>query len=89
MQNTYVIAWKSKDEPRFGQGKKLLTREEAERLAEELNQDYPAFIHEAINLAAPAEGPAPPDNIITPEFASPVVSEAAAPEEPLPAMAAL
>ena len=52
MENTYVIAWKSKDEPRFGQGKKLLTREEAELLADELNQDYPAFIHEAFNLAA-------------------------------------
>ena len=81
MENTYVIAWKSKDEPRFGQGKKLLTREEAELLADELNQDYPAFIHEAFNLAAPAEVPVAPDNIITPEFTPAEVADVTAPEE--------
>ena|SRR5205809_519958 len=53
MENTFVIAWRSKSEPRWGQGKKLLAREEAVALAEELNQDYPAFTHEAFDLAAP------------------------------------
>ena len=51
MEKTYVIAWRSKTEPRFGQGKKLFTRDEAESLADEMNQDYPAFIHEPFNLA--------------------------------------
>lgn len=55
MDNTYVISWKSKTEARFGQGSKLFARAEAEALAEELNEDYPAFIHEAHNLAASAE----------------------------------
>lgn len=60
MENTYVIAWKSKSEPCFGQGKKLLTREEAETLADELNQDYPSFVHTALNLSpTAAEIPAP------------------------------
>jgi hypothetical protein len=89
MENTYVIAWKSKDEPRFGQGKKLLTREEAEQLADELNQDYPAFIHEAFNLAAPAEAPLAPDNIITPEFRLAEVSPTPAAEEPAREAAAI
>ncbi len=51
MERTYVIAWRSVSEPRVGQGKKLLTREEAESLVEQLNVDYPAFVHEPVNLA--------------------------------------
>lgn len=51
MENTYVIAWKSKMEPRWGQGRKLFTREDAEALADELNQEYPAFTHEALDIA--------------------------------------
>jgi len=64
MEKTYVIGWKSKSEPRWGQGKKLFTREEAQALAAEMNQDYPAFIHEALNLAL-AEATA--DAVPTPE----------------------
>jgi len=59
MENTYVIGWKSESEPRWGQGKKLLTEAEAIALAEELNSDYPAFIHEAINLAPAASAASP------------------------------
>ncbi len=59
MDNTYVIAWKSRTEPRWGQGKKLFTREEAEALADELNQDYPNFTHEALNLAPAARETTP------------------------------
>jgi hypothetical protein len=51
MEKTYVIGWKSKSEPRWGQGKKFFTREEALALAAEMNRDYPAFIHEALDLA--------------------------------------
>ena len=55
MEKTYVIAWKSRSSASFGQSKKLFTREEAEQLAEELNQTHPNFIHEPLNLppAAP------------------------------------
>lgn len=70
METTYVIAWRSKAEPRWGQGKKHFTREEAEALAAELNQDYPAFVHEARNLAvsnAPA-AQAPETSIIDVDF---------------------
>ena len=50
MNKTYVISWRSRSGPAIGQGKKLLDRDEAERLAEELNQEYPDFIHEAISI---------------------------------------
>ena len=50
MENTYVIAWKSKSCASFGRSKKRFTRAEAEQLADELNQDYPKFLHEALNL---------------------------------------
>lgn len=45
---SYVIAWRSATSERSGRGKKLMTLEEAEALAAELNQDYPAFIHEVV-----------------------------------------
>lgn len=77
MEKTFVIGWKSKDEPRWGQGKKLFTRDEAEALADEMNQDYPAFIHEAVNIAASQAAPAPEPAIIEVDFRS-------APEEAIP-----
>lgn len=46
---TYVISWRSRIGPAAGEGKKYLAREEAERLAEELNREYPGFIHEAVS----------------------------------------
>ena len=49
MKKTYVIAWRSRIGPAAGQGKKRFDRDEAERLAEELNREYPGFIHEAVN----------------------------------------
>ena len=63
MEKTYVIAWRSRSSASFGQSKKLYTREEAEQLAEELNQTHPNFIHEALNL--PPAAPAGPAGIIT------------------------
>lgn len=50
MERTYVIAWKSKIRPSAGQGKKLLTWEEANELASQLNHDHPNFVHEPVNL---------------------------------------
>ena len=82
MEKTFVIGWKSKSEPRWGQGKKLFTREEAQALAGEMNQDYPAFVHEPLNLAASEPAPTPEPAIIevdfqsAPELAVPVVEEA-------------
>ena len=55
MNKNYVISWRSRLGPAIGQGKKLLEREEAQRLADELNQEYPDFIHEAINLKEQGE----------------------------------
>lgn len=50
MNKKYVISWRSRSGPAIGQGKKILDRDEAERLAEELNQEYPDFIHEAVHI---------------------------------------
>jgi hypothetical protein len=70
MERTYVIAWTSKTRPSAGQGKKLLTREEAEQLASELNHDHPNFVHEPVNLnldasvTQPNEANAPASQVI-------------------------
>lgn len=53
MENTFVIAWRSKSDSRCGQGKQLHDRAAAEARATELNQDYPAFGHRPFNLASP------------------------------------
>jgi hypothetical protein len=50
MKKTYAIAWRSRIGPAAGQGQRRFEREEAERLAEELNREYPGFIHEAVNM---------------------------------------
>jgi hypothetical protein len=50
MEKTYVIIWKSKLGPFSGQGRRLFTREEAEQLSAELNQEHPKFVHDALNL---------------------------------------
>jgi len=83
MEKNFVIAWRSKSEPRWGQGKKLFTREEAELLADEMNRDYPAFVHQPFNPTASESTPAPQPAIIhvdfgpAPEVVIPVVEEAA------------
>lgn len=55
MDAAYVIQWKSKTNGRAGRGTKRFSRAEAERLAAELNLEYPQIEHAAI----PA-GPDPP-----------------------------
>ena len=45
MNKQYVIQWKSRVNGRAGKGTKLFSREEAERLAAELNQEYPDIEH--------------------------------------------
>jgi len=48
MRNNYVIKWKSKVNGRVGRGTKLFTREEAQRLANELNREYPDIEHQVV-----------------------------------------
>jgi len=50
---THTIHWKSKLSGRTGAGTRLLEKEEAERLAHELNREYPGIEHQAV-LAIPA-----------------------------------
>jgi len=61
MEKTYVIAWKSKSRGSVGRGKALFSREEAEQVAKELNEDYPDFIHEPLNLDPSANGITEPE----------------------------
>jgi hypothetical protein len=50
MSSTYVIRWKSKENGRAGRGTKCFERSEAERLAQELNSEYPQIEHEAVKM---------------------------------------
>jgi len=50
MSSTYVIRWKSKANGRAGRGTKCFERVEAERLAQELNREYPQIEHEAVKM---------------------------------------
>jgi hypothetical protein len=52
MSSTYVIRWKSKVNGRAGRGTKCFERGEAERLAQELNREYPQIEHEAVKMTA-------------------------------------
>ncbi len=53
MSKHFIIQWKSKVNGRAGKGTKFFDREEAERLAAELNRGYPDIQHEPL----PAESP--------------------------------
>jgi len=48
MNKTYVIQWKSKVNGRAGRETKLFSKDDAERLVEELNREYPQIVHEPI-----------------------------------------
>ena len=45
---THIIHWKSTLNGRIGAGTFLFEKEDAERLAEELNLNYPAIQHQAV-----------------------------------------
>jgi hypothetical protein len=49
---TYAIHWKSSVTGTVGNGTKRFDKEEAERLATELNENYPDIDHEAV-IATP------------------------------------
>lgn len=52
MNKTYVINWKSKTNGRIGTGTNRFDREEAERLVEELNRDFPEIEHRVVGVDA-------------------------------------
>ncbi len=54
MSNKYVIRWKSKVNGRAGRGTKEFSREEGQRLVQELNAEYPDIEHELI-IAPPTQ----------------------------------
>ena len=54
MNKSYVIQWKSKVNGRAGRGTKHFSREDAQRLVEELNQEYPQIEHEVFNTQTEA-----------------------------------
>jgi hypothetical protein len=56
----FVIQWKTKVDARCGQGTKLFPREEAERLVEELNREYPHIQHEVLGVAPGPESETEP-----------------------------
>ena len=76
---THVIHWVSTVNGSVGTGKRLFEKEEAERLAAELNSNYPEIDHEAVQPGPPsvvlANEPSLPD-------ASPAMSGLAACPEP-------
>ena len=45
---THAIRWKSSVSGKIGTGTRLFEKEEAERLATELNEDYPDIDHDAV-----------------------------------------
>ena len=60
---THSIHWKSRDTGTVGTGTKLFEREEAEHLAEELNEKFPDIDHKAVlhtprPVEEPVSGPA-------------------------------
>jgi hypothetical protein len=49
MNNGYVIQWSSTVNGRAGRGTKIFSREEAQRLVQELNGKFPEIEHEAVS----------------------------------------
>ena len=64
---THAIQWKSSVTGTIGTGTKRFEKEEAERLAKELNEDYPDINHEAVipalSAITPAAEPAVPQPV--------------------------
>ena len=56
--NTYAIRWKCTVTGTIGTGTRLFEKQEAERLAGELNEKYPNIDHETVIPAPPSAEPA-------------------------------
>ena len=64
---THAIYWKSRATGTVGTGTKLFEKEDAEHLAEELNDKFPdidhkAVLHTPVSVEPAGSGPAPPGN---------------------------
>jgi hypothetical protein len=55
MDKLYIIHWKSSVNGRAGTGRTLFSKEEADKLAAELNLDYPEIEHEVRNASEMVE----------------------------------
>lgn len=71
---SYVIQWKSKVNGRAGRGTKQFAKEEAERLVEELNREYPQIEHQAV--AASESEPERVEEAAVPVTQTPMLSVA-------------
>jgi hypothetical protein len=58
---THAIHWKSIVTGTIGTGTKRFEKEDAERLATELNDNYPEIVHEALIPVPAAAAPAAPE----------------------------
>jgi hypothetical protein len=65
--NTYAIHWKSSITGTIGTGTKRFEKEEAERLAKELNESYPEIDHEAVIPSSKAAEPAVAEPVSPPK----------------------
>jgi len=61
MSKSYGIEWKSQLNGRSGRGTKVFELEEAQRLADELNREYPGIHHQPVEIAPTQETPPGPD----------------------------
>jgi len=59
MKKMFVIQWQSTVNGRAGRGTKQFERDEAERLAQELNQEYPQIRHEIVEIDSTPREPTP------------------------------
>ena len=69
MNKSYVIQWKSKVNGRAGRGTKRFEKDEADRLVEELNREYPEIEHESIPATELESQPAAAPSNVTLSFA--------------------
>lgn len=76
MNKLYVIQWKSKVNGRAGRGTKTFERSEAERLVEELNQEYPQILHEAVEADSIQHEPEPEHAAASGTSSTPLLSVA-------------
>ncbi|HEY0456829.1 MAG TPA: hypothetical protein VGE41_10675 [Verrucomicrobiae bacterium] len=83
MEKTHIISWIAIQDQRTGAGKKLMSKDEAETLAAELNEEHPGFLHIPVDTISEdvaetlarakerATTPALPSNVIPlPELAA-------------------
>ncbi len=70
MSDRYVIQWKSKVNGRAGKGSKEFDRQEAERLVQELNAEYPEIQHEVIVAPRQTQPEGTPDSEEQPQNSS-------------------